>query len=176
MATAAAPSSSGSPSRRSKPLTGHRFDLRQANCSVSTAGRCGVCISHNSRRVDKFVCVTGAVSTSSSTSGWAQRRSDSGTPSRRFDAAVGLSLKRTRPRLPRTGRRLDRHVPVLGAITRPNGKHHLPRPGDRYPWPIPDDLLSDRDAAAPTLDEVRAAGLLPDWEPVASLHQALPKG
>jgi hypothetical protein len=24
--------------------------------------------------------------------------------------------------------------------------------------------LSDRDAAAPTLDEVRAAGLLPTWE------------
>jgi dTDP-4-dehydrorhamnose 3,5-epimerase len=25
-------------------------------------------------------------------------------------------------------------------------------------------VLSDRDAAAPTLDEVRAAGLLPSWE------------
>jgi dTDP-4-dehydrorhamnose 3,5-epimerase len=25
-------------------------------------------------------------------------------------------------------------------------------------------VLSDRDAAAPTLDEVRAAGLLPTWE------------
>jgi dTDP-4-dehydrorhamnose 3,5-epimerase len=32
-------------------------------------------------------------------------------------------------------------------------------------WPSGHELvLSDRDAAAPTLDEVRAAGLLPSWE------------
>jgi dTDP-4-dehydrorhamnose 3,5-epimerase len=32
-------------------------------------------------------------------------------------------------------------------------------------WPSAHELvLSDRDAAAPTLDEVRAAGLLPTWE------------
>ena len=32
-------------------------------------------------------------------------------------------------------------------------------------WPSGQELvLSDRDAAAPTLDEVRAAGLLPTWE------------
>ena len=30
--------------------------------------------------------------------------------------------------------------------------------------PATDHVLSDRDADAPTLDEVKAAGLLPTWE------------
>jgi dTDP-4-dehydrorhamnose 3,5-epimerase len=31
-------------------------------------------------------------------------------------------------------------------------------------WPVSAPKLSDRDAAAPTLVEVRAAGLLPTWD------------
>jgi dTDP-4-dehydrorhamnose 3,5-epimerase len=38
-------------------------------------------------------------------------------------------------------------------------------PGLAINWPTVNGLvLSDRDAAAPTLEEVRAAGLLPTWE------------
>jgi dTDP-4-dehydrorhamnose 3,5-epimerase len=32
-------------------------------------------------------------------------------------------------------------------------------------WPLADPVLSARDAAAPTLSEARAAGLLPPWQP-----------
>ena len=38
-------------------------------------------------------------------------------------------------------------------------------------WPLVDGAapsLSDRDAAAPSLDEVRASGLLPTWEETQS--------
>jgi dTDP-4-dehydrorhamnose 3,5-epimerase len=41
-------------------------------------------------------------------------------------------------------------------------------------WPSGHDLLiSDRDAAAPTLDEVRAAGLLPSWEQARAFVEGL---
>jgi dTDP-4-dehydrorhamnose 3,5-epimerase len=41
-------------------------------------------------------------------------------------------------------------------------------------WPTEHELvLSDRDAAAPTLDEVRAAGLLPTWEQSRSFIEEL---
>ncbi|MGH3564370.1 MAG: dTDP-4-dehydrorhamnose 3,5-epimerase family protein, partial [Mycobacterium sp.] len=34
-------------------------------------------------------------------------------------------------------------------------------------WPLPggEPVLSDRDAAAPSLAEARASGLLPSWDP-----------
>jgi dTDP-4-dehydrorhamnose 3,5-epimerase len=41
-------------------------------------------------------------------------------------------------------------------------------------WPSEHELLiSDRDAAAPTLDEVRAAGLLPSWEEARAFVEGL---
>ena len=45
-------------------------------------------------------------------------------------------------------------------------------------WPLPTDqlLLSDRDAAAPSLADVRAAGLLPTWDESQAFIAQLPRG
>ncbi|HEX2213941.1 MAG TPA: dTDP-4-dehydrorhamnose 3,5-epimerase, partial [Mycobacterium sp.] len=46
-------------------------------------------------------------------------------------------------------------------------------------WPTVDGLppvLSERDAAAPTLDEVRASGLLPTWEQTRTFVDELRRG
>ncbi|MEI6254782.1 MAG: dTDP-4-dehydrorhamnose 3,5-epimerase, partial [Mycobacteriaceae bacterium] len=44
-------------------------------------------------------------------------------------------------------------------------------------WPIPADrlTLSDRDAAAPSLAQVRAAGLLPTWDDTRTFIAGLPR-
>jgi dTDP-4-dehydrorhamnose 3,5-epimerase len=44
-------------------------------------------------------------------------------------------------------------------------------------WPLPASrlALSDRDAAAPSLAEVRAAGLLPTWEQTCDVIAGLPR-
>ncbi len=60
------------------------------------------------------------------------------------------------------------------------GREHGISPLDpalALPWP--DDvepLLSDKDAAAPTLDQARASGLLPDWEACQALYARLRDG
>ena len=41
---------------------------------------------------------------------------------------------------------------------------HATDPALRIQWPAGAHILSGRDADAPTLDEVKAAGLLPTWE------------
>ena len=46
----------------------------------------------------------------------------------------------------------------------------LPWPGDVEP------LLSDKDAAAPTLEQARESGLLPDWEACQSFYASLREG
>jgi dTDP-4-dehydrorhamnose 3,5-epimerase len=46
-------------------------------------------------------------------------------------------------------------------------REHTIRPDDPeigIEWPVAAPILSERDAAAPTLAEVRAAGLLPTWD------------
>ena len=52
---------------------------------------------------------------------------------------------------------------------------HDPAIGIRWPFPADDLVVSDRDAAAPSLDEVRAAGLLPTWDGYTAFTAALPK-
>jgi dTDP-4-dehydrorhamnose 3,5-epimerase len=40
-------------------------------------------------------------------------------------------------------------------------------------WPGTGNVLSDRDAAAPTLEEVKAAGLLPTWDDTRAFVEEL---
>jgi dTDP-4-dehydrorhamnose 3,5-epimerase len=40
-------------------------------------------------------------------------------------------------------------------------------------WPITEPIMSDRDAAASTLAEVEAAGLLPTWDEARAFVEAL---
>jgi dTDP-4-dehydrorhamnose 3,5-epimerase len=40
-------------------------------------------------------------------------------------------------------------------------------------WPVTDPTLSDRDAAAPMLAEVQAAGLLPTWDDAQAFVEVL---
>ncbi len=60
------------------------------------------------------------------------------------------------------GRR--RAVPLLHAV-RPRREHgvHPLDPALGIDWPLGTPLLSGKDAAAPTLSEARAAGLLPTY-------------
>jgi dTDP-4-dehydrorhamnose 3,5-epimerase len=58
-------------------------------------------------------------------------------------------------------------------------REHTINPGDPaigIDWPIADPTLSPRDAAAPTLAEVRAAGLLPTWDDTRDFIERLRDG
>jgi dTDP-4-dehydrorhamnose 3,5-epimerase len=153
--------------------TGHRFDLRQANCSVSAAGVLrGLHFAQLPPGQAKFVtCLRGAV----------------------FDVAVDVRVgSPTYGRwdsvlLDDTGRRSvylaeglahgflalqdDSTVMYLCSTPYAPEREHTIDPHDGeigIDWPLPTDAvsLSGRDAAAPTLAEVRAAGLLPTWPDV----------
>jgi dTDP-4-dehydrorhamnose 3,5-epimerase len=47
-----------------------------------------------------------------------------------------------------------------------------PAIGIQWPLPAAQLLLSDRDAVAPSLEEVRSAGLLPDWDETRAFIEA----
>jgi len=151
-------------------MAGHRFDLRQANCSTSAAGALrGLHFAQLPPGQAKYVtCVRGAV----------------------FDVVVDIRVGS-----PTYGRwdsvRLDdverRSVYLSEGLAhgflalqddstvmylcsepyRPQREHAIaaidPEIGIEWPMPAAELLLSDRDAAAPSLAEVRAAGLLPGW-------------
>jgi len=151
-------------------MTGHPFDMRQANCSVSAAGVLrGLHFAQLPPGQAKYVtCVKGAV----------------------FDVVVDIRVGS-----PTYGRwdsvRLDdvdrRSVYISEGLAHgflaltdgatvmylcsapyaPRREHTIaatdPAIGIQWPLPGPQLLLSDRDAVAPPLTQVRAAGLLPDW-------------
>jgi len=151
-------------------MTGHSFDLRQANCSVSAAGVLrGLHFAQVPPSQAKYVtCLKGSVfdvtvdiRTGSPTYGhWdsvllddAARRSTyiseglaHGFVALQDDSTV-MYLCST-PYAPQREYAISAHDPEIG-----------------IDWPLPHEqlLLSDRDANAPTLAEVRDAGLLPDW-------------
>ncbi len=53
---------------------------------------------------------------------------------------------------------------MFGAV-QPGSEHTALATDPEIDWPIEGEpVLSDRDAAAPTLEQVRAAGLLPTWD------------
>jgi dTDP-4-dehydrorhamnose 3,5-epimerase len=74
----------------------------------------------------------------------------------------------------------DANVTYLCSTPYAPGREHGISPLDpalELPWP--DDvepLLSDKDAAAPTLEQARATGLLPDWEQCQAYATSLREG
>jgi len=152
-------------------MTGHTFEMQQANCSVSAAGVLrGLHFSQSPPSQAKYVtCLKGSVfdvvvdvRTGSPTHGqWdsvllddVDRRSTyiSEGLAHGFLALQDESTVMylcSEPYAPQREHAISAYDPEIG-----------------IDWPLPASelRLSDRDAAAPTLAEVRSAGLLPDWE------------
>lgn len=163
-------------------MTGHRFDLRQANCSTSSAGVLrGLHFAQLPPSQAKYVtCVRGAV----------------------FDVVVDIRVGS-----PTYGAwdsvlldDVDRRTVYLseglahGFLSvqdgstvmylcstpySPQREHTIaatdPEIGIEWPLPAAELLLSDRDAVAPSLAEVRAAGLLPTWDAARAFTADLPR-
>ncbi|MHC9291786.1 dTDP-4-dehydrorhamnose 3,5-epimerase family protein [Mycobacterium sp. LTG2003] len=148
-------------------FAGHRLDMRQANCSVSAAGVLrGVHFSELPPSQAKYVtCVRGAVfdvvvdiRLGSPTFGqW-----DSVLLDDRDRRSIYLSEG-----LGHAFLALEDDSTVMYLCSTPYApqrEHTIRATSLGIDWPDTHELiLSERDAAAPTLDEVRAAGLLPTW-------------
>jgi dTDP-4-dehydrorhamnose 3,5-epimerase len=150
-------------------FAGHRLDVRQANCSVSAAGILrGLHFAELPPSQAKYVtCVSGSVfdvvvdiRVGSPTFG----RWDAVTLDARSHKTVYLSEGLAHGFLALQD---DSTVMYLcSSEYSPQREHTIAAtdPALAIDWPSEHELLlSDRDAAAPTLDEVRAAGLLPSW-------------
>jgi len=151
--------------------TGHRFDMRQANCSVSGAGVLrGLHFAQLPPGQAKYVtCVRGAVfdvvvdvRVGSPTFG----RWDSVLLDDSRHRSVYLSEGLAHGFLA-----LQDHSTVIYLCSTPYSperEHAIDAtdPGIGIVWPLPDAQLlrSARDAQAPTLARVRAGGLLPTWD------------
>jgi dTDP-4-dehydrorhamnose 3,5-epimerase len=151
-------------------FAGHRLDVRQANCSVSAAGVLrGLHFAQLPPSQAKYVtCLSGSVfdvvvdiRVGSPTFGhW-----DSVLLDDRDHRSVYLSEG-----LAHGFVALQDNSTVMylcSAEYNPQREHTIAAtdPALAIDWPTEHKLvLSDRDAAAPTLDEVRAAGLLPSWD------------
>lgn len=151
-------------------FTGHRFDLRQANCSVSAAGVLrGLHFAQLPPSQAKYVtCVSGSVfdvvvdiRVGSPTFGrWDAVLLD-GRHRRSVYLAEGLAHGFL-------ALQDDSTVMYLCSTEySPDREHTIVAtdPALGIDWPVVDGrrVLSERDAAAPTLAEVRASGLLPTW-------------
>ena len=159
-------------------FAGHKFDLRQANCSVSAAGVLrGLHFAQLPPSQAKYVtCVRGAV----------------------FDVAVDIRVgsptfgKWDSVLLDDRSRRTiyiseglahgylalqdDSTVMYLcSAGYDPAREHtiHAADPALDIHWPSSDYILSGRDAEAPSLDEVEAAELLPTWDDATAFVEEL---
>ncbi|KRE25394.1 dTDP-4-dehydrorhamnose 3,5-epimerase [Mycobacterium sp. Soil538] len=151
-------------------MTGHRLDLRQANCSVSRAGVLrGVHFAQVPPGQAKYVtCVRGAVydvavdiRVGSPTFGsWDAVRLDDQT-----HRAVYLSEGLGHAFLALQD---DSVVTYLCSAGYDPAREHTVNaldPALGIEWPFDGELiLSDRDRAAPSLEQVREAGLLPTFE------------
>jgi dTDP-4-dehydrorhamnose 3,5-epimerase len=158
--------------REFSAFAGHRLDVRQANCSVSSAGVLrGLHFAQVPPSQAKYVtCVQGAVfdvvfdiRLGSPTFG-------------QWDAVV-LDDKERKTIYISEGLghgflALQDNSTVMylcSAEYNPQREHTIcaTDPALGIDWPLVDGAapsLSDRDAAAPSFDEVRASGLLPTWE------------
>jgi dTDP-4-dehydrorhamnose 3,5-epimerase len=160
-------------------FAGHRLDVRQANCSVSAAGVLrGLHFAQLPPSQAKYVtCLSGSV----------------------FDVVVDIRVgsptfgKWDSVLLDDHDRRsvylseglahgfvaLQDNSTVMylcSAEYNPQREHTIAAtdPALAIDWPTKHRLmLSDRDAAAPTLDEVRAAGLLPSWDETRTFIRGL---
>ena len=160
-------------------FAGHRLDVRQANCSVSAAGVLrGLHFAQLPPSQAKYVtCLSGSVldvvvdiRVGSPTFGhW-----DSVLLDDRDHRSVYLSEG-----LAHGFVALQDNSTVMylcSAEYNPQREHTVAAtdPALAIDWPTEHKLvLSDRDAAAPTLDEVRAAGLLPSWDETRTFIRGL---
>ncbi|MCV7146537.1 dTDP-4-dehydrorhamnose 3,5-epimerase [Mycobacterium riyadhense] len=153
-------------------FAGHRLDVRQANCSVSSAGVLrGLHFAQVPPSQAKYVtCVSGSVfdvvvdiRLGSPTFGrWASTLLDD-QDRRTIYISEGLAHGFLA---------LQDNSTVMylcSAEYNPQREHTIcaTDPTLAIDWPLVDGAaasLSDRDAAAPSFDEVRASGLLPTWE------------
>ncbi|WP_019972259.1 dTDP-4-dehydrorhamnose 3,5-epimerase family protein [Mycobacterium sp. 141] len=161
-------------------FTGHKFDLQQANCSVSAAGVLrGVHFAELPPSQAKYVtCVRGAVfdvvvdiRVGSPTYGqW-----DSVLLDDRDRRSIYLSEGLGHAFLALED---DSTVMYLcSAPYAPEREHTILATDLGIDWPAGHELvISERDAAAPTLDEVRAAGLLPTWKETRGFVEELRNG
>lgn len=150
-------------------MTGHRLDLHQANVSVSAAGVLrGLHFAQLPPSQAKYVtCLHGAVydvvvdiRVGSPTYG----RWDAVTLDAVSHRSVYLSEGLAHGFLALED---DSTVAYLCSAGYSPDREHSIRADDpalAIEWPMAAPVLSERDAAAPTLAEVRAAGLLPTWE------------
>jgi dTDP-4-dehydrorhamnose 3,5-epimerase len=153
-------------------FAGHRLDVRQANCSVSDAGVLrGLHFAQLPPSQAKYVtCLSGSVfdvvvdiRVGSPTFG----RWDAVALDDRSHTSVYLSEGLAHGFLA-----LQDNSTVMylcSAEYNPQREHTIcaTDPTLAIDWPLVGGAapcLSDRDAAAPSLDEVRASGLLPTWE------------
>jgi dTDP-4-dehydrorhamnose 3,5-epimerase len=155
-----------------RAFAGHRLDVRQANCSVSSAGVLrGLHFAQLPPSQAKYVtCVSGSV----------------------FDVVVDIRVgsptfgRWTSVLLDESDRRTiyiseglahgflalqdDSTVMYLcSSEYNPQREHTIcaTDPALAIDWPLVGGAgarMSDRDAAAPSLEQVRSAGLLPDWQ------------
>ena len=160
-------------------MTGHRFDLRQANCSVSSAGVLrGLHFAQLPPSQAKYVaCLQGAVfdvvadiRVGSPTFGqW-----DSVLLDDRDRRSVYISEGLAHGFVALQD---DSTVMYLCSAGYDPTREHTVRATDPalgIEWPATHDLvLSDRDADAPTLDEARAASLLPTWDDTRAFVEQL---
>ena len=162
-------------------FAGHRLDVRQANCSVSAAGVLrGLHFAQLPPSQAKYVtCLSGSVfdvvvdiRVGSPTFGhW-----DSVLLDDRDRRSVYLSEG-----LAHGFVALQDNSTVMylcSAEYNPQREHTIAAtdPALAIDWPTEHKLvLSDRDAAAPTLDELRAADLLPGWDETQAFIHGLPE-
>jgi dTDP-4-dehydrorhamnose 3,5-epimerase len=158
-------------------FAGHRLDVRQANCSVSAAGVLrGLHFAQLPPSQAKYVtCLSGSVfdvvvdiRVGSPTFGhW-----DSVLLDDRYRRSVYLSEGLAHGFIA-----LQDNSTVMylcSAEYNPQREHTIAAtdPALAIDWPTGHKLaLSDRDAAAPTLEELRATGLLPTWEETQAFIQ-----
>jgi dTDP-4-dehydrorhamnose 3,5-epimerase len=160
-------------------LAGHRLDVRQANCSVSAAGVLrGLHFAQLPPSQAKYVtCVSGSVfdvvadvRVGSPTFG----RWDAVELDDRNHRSVYISEGLAHGFLA-----LQDNSTVMYLCSSeydPQREHTIAAtdPALAIDWPSGHDLvISDRDAQAPTLDEVRAAGLLPTWDEARAFVEGL---
>jgi dTDP-4-dehydrorhamnose 3,5-epimerase len=164
-------------------MTGHRFDLRQANCSVSAAGVLrGLHFAQLPPGQAKYVtCVRGAVfdvvvdiRVGSPTYGqWDSVLLDD-VNRRSIYLSEGLAHGFLA---------LEDQSTVMYLCSTPYApqrEHTIaatdPAIGIEWPLPAAELLLSGRDAIAPSLAEVRESGLLPTWDDTRTFIDGLPRG
>jgi dTDP-4-dehydrorhamnose 3,5-epimerase len=151
-------------------FAGHRLDVRQANCSVSAAGVLrGLHFAQLPPSQAKYVtCLSGSVfdvvvdiRVGSPTFG----RWDAVTLDAHNHKSVYISEGLAHGFLALQD---NSTVMYLCSAEYSPGREHTIAPTDpalAIEWPSGHEwVISDRDAAAPTLAEVRAAGLLPTWD------------